>query len=88
VGTNPVDRGKPGSKLHLVCDGSGLPATAAVTAANVADVTMLAGGAVAVVAELLQAAAAAVGPRFGAVVRVRPAGLRGRLLQPAPPASG
>src|SRR4029453_234310 len=33
---------KPGSKLHLVCDGNGLPLTAAVTAANVADVTMLA----------------------------------------------
>jgi Putative transposase of IS4/5 family (DUF4096)/Transposase DDE domain len=33
---------KPGSKLHLVCDGGGLPLTAAVTAANVADVTMLA----------------------------------------------
>jgi hypothetical protein len=42
VGANPVDRGTPGSKLHLVCDGSGLPLTAAVTAANVADVTMLA----------------------------------------------
>jgi Transposase DDE domain len=42
VGANPVDRGKPGSKLHLVCDGSGLPLTAAVTAANVPDVTMLA----------------------------------------------
>jgi transposase len=25
VGATPVDRGKPGSKLHLVCDGSGLP---------------------------------------------------------------
>jgi transposase len=36
-GANPVDRGKPGSKLHLVCDGGGLPLTAAVTAANVAD---------------------------------------------------
>jgi transposase len=41
VGANPVDRGKPGSKLHLLCDGSGLPLTAAVTAANIADVTML-----------------------------------------------
>jgi len=40
VGTNPVDRGKPGSKLHLVCDGGGLPLTAAVTAANVADTSM------------------------------------------------
>ena len=40
MGANPVDRGKPGSKLHLVCDGGGLPLTAAVTAANVADTTM------------------------------------------------
>jgi transposase len=40
VGANPVDRGKPGSKLHLVCDGSGLPLTAAVTAANVNDTTL------------------------------------------------
>jgi transposase len=24
VGANPVDRGKPGSKLHLVCEGGGL----------------------------------------------------------------
>jgi transposase len=41
VGANPVDRGKRGSKLHLVCDGQGLPLAAAVTAAGVADVTML-----------------------------------------------
>jgi hypothetical protein len=41
VGANPVDRGKPGSKIQLVCEGHGLPLTAAVTAADVADVTML-----------------------------------------------
>jgi transposase len=40
VGADPVDRGKPGSKLHLVCDGGGLPLTAVVTAANVNDTTM------------------------------------------------
>jgi transposase len=40
VGANPVDRGKPGSKLHRVCDGGGLPLTAVVTAANVNDTTM------------------------------------------------
>jgi transposase len=40
VGANPVDRGKPGSKLHLVCDGGGLPLTAAVTAANTGDTTV------------------------------------------------
>jgi transposase len=41
VGAAPVDRGKPGSKLHLVCDGRGLPLTVVVTAANVNDSTML-----------------------------------------------
>jgi transposase len=40
MGANPVDRGKPGTKLHLVCDGGGLPLTAAVTAANVNDTIM------------------------------------------------
>ena len=39
MGANPVDRGKPGIKLHLVCDGGGL-LTAAVTAANAGDTTM------------------------------------------------
>jgi transposase len=40
VGANPVDRGKPGSKLQLVCDGGGLPLTAVVTAANLNDTTL------------------------------------------------
>ena len=40
VGANPVDRGKPGSKLHLVCDGGGVPLSVVVTAANVTDTTM------------------------------------------------
>ena len=40
MGANPVDRGKPGSKLQLVCDGGGLPLTAVVTVANVNDTTM------------------------------------------------
>ena len=40
-GRKSVDRGKPGSKLHLVCDGGGLPLTAAITAANVTDTSML-----------------------------------------------
>jgi hypothetical protein len=31
VGATPVDRGTPGSKIHLVCEGGGLPLTAAVT---------------------------------------------------------
>ena len=40
MGANPVDRGKPGTKLQLVCDGGGLPLTAVVTAANVNDTTL------------------------------------------------
>ena len=40
VGANPVDRGQPGSKLHLVCDDGGLPLAAVITAANVNDTTM------------------------------------------------
>jgi transposase len=41
VGANPVDRGKPGSKLHLMMDGQGLPLVPAVTAANVNDGVLL-----------------------------------------------
>jgi hypothetical protein len=146
VGASPVDRGKPGSKLHLVCEGSGLPLTAAVTAANVPDVVMLAavvddippvrtrraaggsgqagwtptrattarptapgcagvgsgrgslgggssprpgwaaslaGGAGAVMAELLAAAAGPLGSGLGALVCVCAAGVRARLFQAA-----
>jgi hypothetical protein len=35
IGASPVDRGKPGSKIHLACEGGGLPLTAVVTAANI-----------------------------------------------------
>jgi transposase len=37
VGANPVDRAKPGSKLHLAVDGGGLPLSLRVTAANTND---------------------------------------------------
>jgi transposase len=37
VGANPVDRGKPGSKLHLAVDGGGLPLSLLVTGANAND---------------------------------------------------
>lgn len=40
VGANPVDRAKPGSKLHLVTDGHGIPLAVPVTAANGNDGTM------------------------------------------------
>ncbi len=41
TGPNPTDRGKPGSKLHLLCDNQGLPLTCAVSAANVNDIEAL-----------------------------------------------
>ena len=41
VGPNPTDRGKPGSKHHILTDADGTPLVAQVTAANVNDGTML-----------------------------------------------
>jgi len=38
AGPNPVDRGKKGSKLHVLCDGQGLPLAVLVTGANVHDI--------------------------------------------------
>lgn len=40
TGPNPVDRGKPGSKLHLLSDANGLPLVVGVTAANTHDSVM------------------------------------------------
>ena len=37
TGPNPVDRGKSGSKLHVLTDASGLPLAVAVSAANTHD---------------------------------------------------
>ena len=41
TGPNPTDRGKNGSKHHLLVDRSGIPLACRVSAANVHDVTML-----------------------------------------------
>ena len=41
TGPNPTDRGKPGSKRHLVVDRQGIPLAVLLTAANVHDSTML-----------------------------------------------
>jgi len=41
TGRSPVDRGKPGSKIHAVSDRNGLPLTVLVSAANVNDHTVL-----------------------------------------------
>jgi hypothetical protein len=37
VGAIPVDRAKPGSKLHLAVEGTGMPLSLLVTAANTND---------------------------------------------------
>jgi len=37
TGPNPVDRGKPGSRIHLVSDRAGLPLAVGVSAANLHD---------------------------------------------------
>ena len=37
TGPNPVDRGKPGSKIHVLSDANGLPLVLGVSAANTND---------------------------------------------------
>lgn len=41
TGPNPTDRGKSGSKHHIMTDAQGIPLAATVTAANVNDVTQI-----------------------------------------------
>lgn len=41
TGPNPTDRGKPGSKRHVLVDAHGIPLAVALTPANVHDSTML-----------------------------------------------
>jgi transposase len=37
TGPNPTDRGKLGSKIHVVCDRNGLPLSAGISGANLHD---------------------------------------------------
>ena len=39
MGPSPVDRGRAGSKHHLITDGNGIPLAASLTAANRNDIT-------------------------------------------------
>ncbi|WP_311677836.1 IS5 family transposase [Phytomonospora endophytica] len=39
VGPSPVDRGRPGSKHHVICDGAGVPLRVITTGGNIPDVT-------------------------------------------------
>ena len=40
MGPSPVDRARPGSKHHLICDGGGIPLKVITTGGNVTDVSM------------------------------------------------
>jgi transposase len=39
TGPSPVNRGKPGSKHHLICDGNGTPLLVLTSGANVPDIS-------------------------------------------------
>jgi DDE family transposase len=54
TGANPVDRGKPGSKYHLVIDASGIPLAVGLSAANTHD---------SLLGQLVDAVPAVIGPR-------------------------
>lgn len=41
TGPSPVDRGKPGSKIHILCDRRGIPLTVLLSAANTPDADLL-----------------------------------------------
>jgi IS5 family transposase len=55
IGANPVDRGKPGSKYHLLIDATGLPLAVGLSAANTHDSQLL--------EQLVDAVPAIIGPR-------------------------
>jgi Transposase DDE domain len=62
TGPNPRDRGKQGSKRHLVVDGAGIPLAVRHTAANIHDSRML--------EELVDAVVPIRQPKGSPVVRV------------------
>jgi transposase len=55
VGANPVDRGKPGSKYHLLIDAGGIPLAVGLSAANTHDSLLL--------EQLVDGVPAIIGPR-------------------------
>ena len=70
AGPNPTDRGKPGSKYHLVVDRTGIPLAVKLSAANAHDSTML--------LPLVDAIPSIIGPRGKpGRPRKRPAKLHG-----------
>jgi hypothetical protein len=55
TGPNPVDRGKPGSRYHLVIDAGGVPLAVGLSAASTHDSLLL--------GQLVDAVPAGIGPR-------------------------
>jgi hypothetical protein len=55
TGANPVDRGKPGSKYHLLIDATGIPLAVGLSAANTHDSQLL--------QPMVDAVPAVIGPR-------------------------
>jgi transposase len=55
TGANPVDRGKPGSKYHLLIDATGIPLAVGLSAANTHDSQLL--------EQLVDGVPAVIGPR-------------------------
>jgi transposase len=55
TGANPVDRGKPGSKYHLLIDAIGIPLAVGLSAANTHDSLLL--------EQVVDAVPAVIGPR-------------------------
>lgn len=75
TGANPTDRGRPGSKQHLLCEAGGTPLVARLSAANLHDVNLL----------LALVEAPPAGSQRAARPRPRP-GARCRRARPRPPA--
>jgi transposase len=70
TGANPVDRGKPGSKYHLLVDATGIPLAVGLSAANTHDSQLL--------EPMVDAVPAVIGPRGRpGRPRKRPAKLHG-----------
>jgi hypothetical protein len=75
TGANPVDRGRPGSKYHLLIDAAGLPLTVDLSAANIHDSQLLE-QLVDAVPWSLSASPGAPSPRLGVSAAAPPAAAR------------
>ncbi|WP_406469202.1 transposase [Streptomyces sp. NBC_01594] len=77
TGPNPVDRGKKGSKLHVLSDAQGIPLAVAVSGANMHDSFALKP-----LIRGLPAVRSRRGPRRRRPVKLRPSVSTGARVQP------